>query len=50
MSEAVAVSSPDRLRQAVHDGEAAGCDELILVPGTTDPRCLEAATEVVASL
>ena len=50
MSEAVAVSSPDRLRQAIHDGEAAGCDELILVPGTTDPRCLEAATEVVASL
>jgi alkanesulfonate monooxygenase SsuD/methylene tetrahydromethanopterin reductase-like flavin-dependent oxidoreductase (luciferase family) len=50
MSEAVAVSSPERLRQAVHDGDAAGCDELVLVPGTTDLRCLEAASEVVASL
>jgi alkanesulfonate monooxygenase SsuD/methylene tetrahydromethanopterin reductase-like flavin-dependent oxidoreductase (luciferase family) len=50
MSEAVAVATPGRLRQAIADGEAAGCDELILVPGTTDPRCLEAAAEVIAAL
>jgi alkanesulfonate monooxygenase SsuD/methylene tetrahydromethanopterin reductase-like flavin-dependent oxidoreductase (luciferase family) len=44
LTDTVSVSSPEKLRRAVADAEAAGCDELILVPGTTDPRCLDAAT------
>jgi hypothetical protein len=31
------------------DAEAAGVDELVLVPGTVDLRCLDVTTEVVAS-
>jgi alkanesulfonate monooxygenase SsuD/methylene tetrahydromethanopterin reductase-like flavin-dependent oxidoreductase (luciferase family) len=49
MAEALDVSTPDRLRQAIADAEEAGCDEFILVPGTTDPRCLELTTEVVGT-
>jgi alkanesulfonate monooxygenase SsuD/methylene tetrahydromethanopterin reductase-like flavin-dependent oxidoreductase (luciferase family) len=46
----VAVSTPERVRQAVAKAEAAGCDEFILVPATTDISCLDAATEVVTTL
>ncbi len=38
----------DRLRRALDDAEAAGVDEFILVPGTTDPACAEAFAAVVA--
>ncbi len=48
MAEAVDLSTPDRLRRAITDAEAAGCDELVLVPGTVDIGCLYAITEVVA--
>lgn len=40
--------TPDRLRQAVADAGAAGCDELVLVPGTVDMRCLEATVDALA--
>jgi len=43
------VSSPDALRQVLDDAEGAGCDELILVPGTVDPACLDVTAEVVAA-
>lgn len=53
MAEALAadvwVSSPDALCQVLDDAEGAGCDELILVPGTVDLACLDATAEVVAS-
>ncbi len=42
LAAAVEVSRADRLRRAVADADEAGCDELILVPGTVDPACLEA--------
>jgi len=48
LAAAVKVSSTDRLRRAVEDAEAAGCDELILVPGTVDPACLEATVAALA--
>jgi alkanesulfonate monooxygenase SsuD/methylene tetrahydromethanopterin reductase-like flavin-dependent oxidoreductase (luciferase family) len=47
MADGVAISTPERVRQAVADAEAAGCDEFVLVPATTDPRCLAAATEAL---
>jgi hypothetical protein len=39
--------TPDRLRSAIAEADAAGCDEFILVPGTVDIECLE---ETVAAL
>ncbi|MCZ4499324.1 MAG: class flavin-dependent oxidoreductase [Marmoricola sp.] len=47
---ATAVASSADVLSAILDGaEAAGCDEFILVPATTDLRCLDAAAELVAS-
>lgn len=43
------VATPDDLRRLLDDAEEAGVDELVLVPGTVDPRCLDATAEVVAS-
>ncbi|HEV7722707.1 MAG TPA: LLM class flavin-dependent oxidoreductase [Iamia sp.] len=43
------VASPDDLRQLLDDAEAAGVDELVLVPGTVDRACLDATAEVVAA-
>ncbi|MBV9921767.1 MAG: LLM class flavin-dependent oxidoreductase, partial [Pseudonocardia sp.] len=45
----VAVSTPERVRQALADAEAAGVDEFILVPATTDLRCLDAATTTLSA-
>jgi len=42
-------SSPEALQQVLDGAEAAGCDEFLLVPATTDLRCLEAAAELVAA-
>lgn len=42
------VSSPEDLRRLLDDAEAAGCDEVVLVPATVDLQCLHATTEVVA--
>jgi len=47
LAAGVEVASPDRLRRALDDAEAAGCDEFILVPGTVDPACLEATVAAV---
>jgi alkanesulfonate monooxygenase SsuD/methylene tetrahydromethanopterin reductase-like flavin-dependent oxidoreductase (luciferase family) len=42
-------ATPDALRDILDGAEAAGCDEFILVPATTDLRALEGAAELVAS-
>ena len=48
MADAVTVSSPGAVAQLLDDAEAAGCDELILVPATADLRCLEAMESLVS--
>ena len=51
-AKAMAADAPvhhgDRLLRALDDAEAAGVDEFILVPATTDLACLEATAELVA--
>lgn len=42
-------SSADVLNAVLDGAEAAGCDEFILVPASTDLRCLDAAAELVAA-
>ena len=42
------VDSQDELLRLLADGERAGLNELTLVPGTWDERCLAAMTEVVS--
>lgn len=53
LAEAIAgtarVSTADVLHEVLDGAEAAGCDEFILVPATTDLRCLDAAAELVAA-
>jgi alkanesulfonate monooxygenase SsuD/methylene tetrahydromethanopterin reductase-like flavin-dependent oxidoreductase (luciferase family) len=49
MAATATVATPARLRQAVDDAAAAGYDEFILVPATTDRRCLDAATATLSS-
>jgi hypothetical protein len=43
----VEVADADRLRRTLAEAEAAGCDEVVLVPATADPACLDALAEVV---
>ncbi len=47
MADAAPVWNVDRLNQVLDEAEAAGVDEFILVPGTTDPSCLAAMTAAV---
>ena len=42
------VNDPDRLRTAIADAEAAGCDEFILVPATVDVECLHRTVDVMS--
>ncbi len=48
MADDAPVWNGDRLLRALDDAEAAGVDEFILVPGTVDPRCLDATVELLA--
>jgi alkanesulfonate monooxygenase SsuD/methylene tetrahydromethanopterin reductase-like flavin-dependent oxidoreductase (luciferase family) len=41
-------STPDALRAVLDGAEEAGCDEFIVVPATTDLRCLDAVADVIA--
>ncbi len=43
----VHASDADRIRAALDAIEATGCDECILVPATTDLRCLDLAADLV---
>ena len=47
MAAATTVWSLDRLRTVLDGAEDAGVDELVLVPGTVAPRCLELLRDVV---
>jgi len=51
LAEAIAATartaSPEALAEVLDGAEAAGCDEFILVPATTDPAFLDVAAEVV---
>lgn len=49
VGEMMTAFTPDRVRQGLDEIEALGCDELILVPATTDVRCLDLVADVVAS-
>lgn len=53
LADAVAASarasSAAVLSEVLDAADAAGCDEFILVPATTDLRCLEAAADLVAA-
>ena len=49
MAEECWVATPDDLRRVLDDAEGAGVDELVLVPGTVDARCLDVTAEVVAA-
>jgi alkanesulfonate monooxygenase SsuD/methylene tetrahydromethanopterin reductase-like flavin-dependent oxidoreductase (luciferase family) len=48
MAAEVHLADTGGVRRALDDAEAAGCDEIVLVPASADPACLEAAAEVVA--
>jgi len=50
LAAGVDVAGPDRLRRVLEEAAAAGCDEFILVPGTTDPACLEATVAAVTDV
>ena len=47
LADSVSLHSPDHLLRTLDEAEAAGVDEFILVPGTTDLRCLDAFADVV---
>jgi alkanesulfonate monooxygenase SsuD/methylene tetrahydromethanopterin reductase-like flavin-dependent oxidoreductase (luciferase family) len=49
LADTAPVWNADRLTQALDEAEAAGVDEFILVPGTTDPDCLDAFARVVSA-
>ena len=40
--------TPDALRAAIDAAEAAGCDEFVVVPATSDPAMLHHLAEVVS--
>ena len=42
-------NTDEALRKVLDGAEQAGCDEFIVVPATTDLRCLDAVAEVVAA-
>ena len=48
VADAVTICSPSAVAQLLDDAEAAGCDELLLVPATADRRCLEAIENLVS--
>lgn len=49
MADDAPVWNEARLRQALDDAAEAGVDEFILVPGTPDPACLAATTDLVTA-
>jgi alkanesulfonate monooxygenase SsuD/methylene tetrahydromethanopterin reductase-like flavin-dependent oxidoreductase (luciferase family) len=49
LADSAPVWNAERLTRALDDAEAAGVDEFILVPGTTDPACLDAFAGVVSA-
>jgi hypothetical protein len=48
MSESVDRATPDAVRASLDDLEAAGCDEVFLVPATAELAEVERAAEIVS--
>jgi hypothetical protein len=48
MANMMSRATPDAVREALDDLEAAGCDEVFLVPATAELAEVERAAEVVA--
>jgi hypothetical protein len=48
LARGLRAASREALCEILDGAEAAGCDEFVLVPATTDLRALEAAAELVA--
>jgi sirohydrochlorin ferrochelatase len=48
LSEAMPLHTPERLRELLDAVAAAGCDEFIVVPATSDPAMLDELAAVVA--
>jgi len=48
MADTAPVWNAARLHQVLDDAEAAGVDEFLVVPGTSDPNCLHAIAAAVA--
>lgn len=46
----MALHAPEALAEAIEGVAATGCDELILVPATAGPACLEATVDVVSTV
>ena len=49
MAESVNRSTPDRVRQALDNAEAAGCEELFMVPVTADLSEVERLADIIKS-
>lgn len=49
MADAMRTSTLDTVRRAIDEAEEAGCDEFILVPGTTHTACLDATLDLFAA-
>ncbi len=47
MVDTLTASTPEAVREIIDGAAAAGADELVLVPMSTDPACLEEAVDVV---
>lgn len=48
LADAMPLHTPDALRAAIDAAEAAGCDEFVVVPATSDPAMLHHLAEVVS--
>jgi alkanesulfonate monooxygenase SsuD/methylene tetrahydromethanopterin reductase-like flavin-dependent oxidoreductase (luciferase family) len=50
MADSATLSSPQALTDMIRKVEATGCDEVILVPGTTDRACLDGAVAAIEAV
>lgn len=48
VADAIPTHTPERVRELIDAVAAAGGDELVLVPGTTEPACLDHLADVVS--
>jgi alkanesulfonate monooxygenase SsuD/methylene tetrahydromethanopterin reductase-like flavin-dependent oxidoreductase (luciferase family) len=49
VADVMTAFTPERVRDALDEIAAAGCEECILVPATTDLRCLDLVADLVSS-
>ncbi|MEY4340353.1 MAG: hypothetical protein RLZ14_2203 [Actinomycetota bacterium] len=48
LADAMPLHTPDALRGAIEAAEAAGCDEFVVVPATSDPAMLQHLVDIVS--